>query len=70
MARFFDALADLFESVVAFLVMMLLGIISFYFTVFVVKTGSAMAGYNPDGNFVVLSAALIVVATVLGSSYR
>ncbi|MFB6216748.1 MAG: hypothetical protein ABEJ72_07250 [Candidatus Aenigmatarchaeota archaeon] len=70
MARFLDAVGELFESVVAFLVMILLGIVSFYFTVFVVKTGSELAGYAPDGNFVVLSAALIVVATILGSSYK
>lgn len=59
------ALSDLVSSIVAFLVMIVLAIISFYFTVFVVATGAALAGYNPSGDFVVLSAALLVVAAIL-----
>lgn len=59
------ALSELVESVVAFVVMILLGVISFFVTVFVVKTGSEMAGYTASGDFVVLSASLLVAASVL-----
>ena len=59
------ALSELVESVVAFVVMILLGVISFFVTVFVVKTGSALAGYMPSGDFVVLSSALMVSAAII-----
>lgn len=65
-----DALSELVEGVVAFVVMILLGIVSFFVTTFVVKTGADLAGYAPSGDFVVLSSALIVVASILSGSMR
>lgn len=64
------ALADLVENVVAFTVMIILGILGFYLTVFVVSSGSALAGFVPSGDFVVLSAALIVAASIIGGTLR
>lgn len=58
-------LSELVENVVAFVVMILLGVISFFVTVFVVKTGSGMAGYTPSGDFVVLSSALLVASSIV-----
>ena len=63
-----NALSELVESVVAFVVMILLGVISFFVTVFVVNTGSEMANISPSGDFVVLSAALLVAASVLAGT--
>ncbi len=60
-----NVLSDLVESVVAFVVLLLLAVVSFFVTVFVVKTGSGLAGYSPSGDFVVLSAALLVAASIL-----
>ncbi|MFB6204896.1 MAG: hypothetical protein ABEJ75_04570 [Candidatus Nanohaloarchaea archaeon] len=68
MASVFEALENLVESVVGFVVLIILGILSFYVTVFVVKTGSALAGVSPSGDFVALSAALIVVASMIAGS--
>ena len=65
-----DALAELFESVVAFVVMILLGVVSFFVTVFIVKYGADLAGYAPSGDFAVLSAALLVAASMLSGSMR
>ena len=65
MGRVTSALADLVQSIVAFFVMIIMAIIGFYFTVFVVSTGATFAGYSPSGDFVVLSAALLVVAAIL-----
>ncbi len=59
------ALSELVESVVAFVVMILLGVISFFITVFVVQAGAGLAGYSPSADFVVLSAALLVCASML-----
>lgn len=54
------------QTVVTFLVLIVLAIFAFYITVFVVSTGASLAGYDPSGDFVILSAALLVVAALLG----
>ena len=60
-----DALSELVHNIVAFVVMIILAVVGFYFTVFVVSTGASLAGYSPSGDFVILSAALLVVAAIL-----
>jgi len=60
-----QALEGLVDSVVAFVVLIALGIVSFYITVFVVTTGANLANVSVSGNYVVLSAALIVASSIL-----
>lgn len=59
-------LRALAQTAVTFVVLIVLAIIAFYVTVFVVSTGAGLAGYDPSGDFVVLSASLLVVAALLG----
>lgn len=66
MSSLTDLLVELARIVVSFLLVILLAIGAFYVTVFVVSTGAGLAGYDPSGDFVVLSAALLVVAGLLG----
>lgn len=62
---------DLLDSVIGFVVSIVLAIIAFYVTVFVVVTGAELADVTAGGDFVVLSAALLVAATILaGGSWR
>ena len=65
MGQITQALGELVQSIVAFIVMIVLGVIGFYFTVFVVATGGRLAGFDPSGDFVILSATLLVVAAIL-----
>lgn len=58
-------LGDLVENIVAGTVMLVFAILSFFVTVFVISTGAQLAGYAPDGNFAVLSAAIIVASTII-----
>jgi hypothetical protein len=58
-------LGDLAENLVAGVVMLVFAVLSFFVTVFIISTGAQLAGYAPDGNFAVLSAAIIVAATIL-----
>ncbi len=58
-------LSDLVENLVAGVVMLVFAILSFFVTVFVVSTGAGLAGYQPDGNFAVLSATILVAATIV-----
>ena len=60
-----NALGDLVENVVAGVVMLVFAILGFFVTVFVISTGAQLAGYAPDGNFAVLSAAILVSSTIL-----
>lgn len=59
-------LQSLVQTVITFVVLIVLAILAFYVTVFVVSTGASLAGYGPSGDFVVLSASLLVVAALLG----
>lgn len=61
-----DLLGDLVQTVVTFAVLIGLAILAFFVTVFVVSTGAGLAGYDPSGDFVVLSASILVVAALLG----
>lgn len=65
MGKVSETLSELVRNIVAFAVMIVMAIIAFYFTVFVVITGARFAGMNASGDFVVLSAALLVAAAIL-----
>lgn len=69
-----NVLSGLVENAVAFVVMILLGIVSFFVTVFVVQAGSGLAGYSnaaaPSADFVVLSSALIVTASIIAGAMK
>ena len=66
MSRLLKVLGGLLQTVATFVVLIVLAIVAFYITVFVVSTGAELAGYSPSGDFVVLSAALLVIAALLG----
>lgn len=65
MKRFGSILGTILVSVLSFLVMIVLAIVSFYFTVFVVSAGAGFAGYDPSADYVVLSASLLVVGAIV-----
>lgn len=62
-------LSRLVATVVSILVMVLVAVLTFFLTVFVVSTGAGLAGYDPDGNFVVLAASLLVVAAIVAGAF-
>lgn len=63
-----DALVAVTGNLVAAVVMLFLAVAGFFITVFVVSMGSAWAGYSPSGDFVVLSASLLVAAATLAGA--
>lgn len=66
MSDILDVLRGLVGNVVAFVVMVVLAIVTFFVTVFVVDQGAALAGYTElSGDFVVLSATILVASTIL-----
>lgn len=65
MGKVSDTLSELVRNIVAFVVMIVMAIVAFYFTVFVVATAAGFAGMTATGDFVVLSASLLVAAAIL-----
>lgn len=65
MGKVSETLSELVRNIIAFVVMIVMAIVAFYFTVFVVATGAGFAGMTASGDFVVLSASLLVAAAIL-----
>jgi restriction endonuclease Mrr len=59
-----QALSEFVQNLVAFVLMIILAIVSFFFTVFVVNMGARFAGYGGN-EYVVLSATLLVAAAII-----
>lgn len=68
MASIGSAIGDMVTNTVAFIVLIILAVFGFFFVTFVVMSGAGLAGVDVSGDYVVLSAALIVAATVLGGA--
>jgi hypothetical protein len=62
-------LRGLLGSVIGIVVIGLLATVVFAVAIFVVSTGAGLAGYEPSADFVVLSAALVVVAVILTGGF-
>jgi hypothetical protein len=65
---FLDSFGDLATSIIAVLFLLVMAILSFFVTIFIVDAGAALAGYQPSGNFVTLSAAVLSAAAILGGA--
>ena len=56
---------NLIVSIVSFLVMIILSVLTYFIILFVVSAGAGFAGLDPSSDFLVLSATLIVVAAII-----
>jgi hypothetical protein len=65
---FLDSFGALVSSIIAALVMLVFSILSFFVTVFIVQVGAGLAGYTPAGDFVVLSAAILVTGAIVAGA--
>lgn len=62
-----EAIARVFIHSIIFI---LLGLIYFIVTLWIIKTGSALLNYNPGADWAVLSAAIISCGTMIGSAIK
>lgn len=60
-----DSFGALVSSVIAAFVMLVFAIVSFYVTVFIVDVGASIAGLDPSGDFVTLSAAILATGAIV-----
>lgn len=64
-------IGNLLLTIVASLVLILLGIIYFMITIWMIKIGALWAGYGSiDGTMVVLTAGIVTAATIIGSALQ
>ena len=63
-------LDNLFVTVIASLILIVMGVIYFIATLLIVKFSTGLMGYSPDANWVVLSSAVIVVGIMIGSAIK
>ena len=61
---------NLFVTVVASIILIAMGIIYFIISLWIIKFSSNLMGYSPDGNWVVLSTAVIVAGIMIGSAIK
>jgi hypothetical protein len=63
-----DSFGALVGSVIASLVLLVFAILSFFVTVFIVDAGAGLAGLSPNGNFIVLSAAVLATGAIVAGA--
>ena len=67
----FKGMGNLAITIVASLVFILLGIVYFMLTIWMIKIGATWAGYTDvAGNSVVLTAGIVTAAAVIGSAIQ
>jgi len=71
MAKTVKQLTGLALTVVASVLLIVLGIIYYMLTVWIIKTGAAWAGYKTvEGSTVVLTAGIVTAAAIIGSAIQ
>lgn len=64
-------LTNLSLTIVASMVLIFLGIVYFMLTIWIIKIGAYWAGFRAvDGNWVVLSTAIVTAAALIGSAIQ
>ena len=61
---------SLIATVIASLILIAMGIVYFILTLWVIKFSSGLMGYNIDGNWAVLSTAVVVAGIMVGSAIK
>ncbi len=65
-----EGLSNLAVTIVASVVLILLGIVYFMLTTWVIKIGAYLAGLTVGGDMVVLTAGIITAAAIIGSAIQ
>lgn len=68
MSSILSGLKSLVVALIASIMLIILAVVYFALTLFVVRIGSELVDYSIDGNWAVLTAGLITLGVILGSS--
>lgn len=63
-------LSGIVGNIAAAIVMLVLSILAFFVVIFIVDSASGLAGYQPAGDYVVLSSAILTGFSVLAGMWK
>ena len=66
----FGTMESIGYTIVASALLIVLGLVYFMINLWIVKVGGGLLGYAPGADWAVLTAALLTVGGVVGSSFR
>jgi len=61
---------SLLMNALASIILIVVGLIYFIATLWIVKFGSRLLGIQPDHNYILLAAAIIAAGSMLGSAFQ
>jgi hypothetical protein len=71
MNKFLSSIGFLFGVIMTSLLLIVLAIVYFAFSIWVIKVGAGWAGYHDlNGGYVILTAGIITAAILIGSSIK
>ncbi len=68
--KLFGTMESIGYTIVASALLIILGLVYFMINLWIVKVGSNLLGYNPGADWAVLSAALLTIGGVVGTTFR
>lgn len=63
-----DDFGQIVGSIIAVVLMLVLAVLSYFITVFIVDTGAGFAGLDPSADFVALSAAVLAASAIMAGA--
>jgi len=63
-----NSVGELVGSVIAVALLLVLAVVSFFVTIFIVDAGASLAGLSPSDDFVTLAAALLTAGAIVGGA--
>ena len=63
-----NSVGELVGSVIAVALLLVLAVVSFFVTIFIVDAGAALAGLSPADDFVTLAAAILTAGAIVGGA--
>ncbi|AHG02675.1 hypothetical protein HALDL1_02825 [Halobacterium sp. DL1] len=65
---FLDSFGQLASSIIAVVLLLVLAVVSFFITIFIVDAGAALANLDPSPDFVTLAAAVLTAGAIVGGA--
>lgn len=65
-----EAMSGILGNIAAAVVMLVISILALFVTIFIVDTAAGIAGYQPAGNYIVLSAAILTGFSILSGMWK
>lgn len=65
-----NVLSGIAGNIMAAAVMLIVSILGLFITIFIVQSAAGLAGYQPSGNYIILSATLLTGFAVISGMWK